>query len=480
MALMALGPSPQAPAQAVVPATSVAPPSPTSAQTNSTAGPAPSTAVTITTHVSISKTVIGHDTGEFSGVDLSPTQTLGSTLTHMLKATGITYVRWPSGKLNDQYDPIQNVVHYDNGSSSVGRTNLSAFVAWCRSTHCHAILGIPGETNNSSYAAAEVSYVERVLGFHPTFWEIGNEPGLWQHYNIPWSQWGTSQQSGTSPEGYAQIVHRYLSAIHSIDPLAKVLGLPGTGLGAYDESEWVYDTVKLNGPSLAAVAIHVYPAGHLSGLTGNLSQFDQSLSGKSAIDQRVPLDRAAIRSACPRCHLSLFATEYNAASVGSLNDTGTYGQFMQGSDEVPYMAAVVAQGLSHRVSNMDIFNFESGFPGAMVASNGTARPLYYLYSEIFRHLDKNVVQTTFSESLGEFFGSTTTSGNTSMVLLLANANPTTNIKVDLVGSGILLHQSGTAWIFGPGMAQPKERNWSGSVPLYWTVSAESVLLIDIG
>lgn len=410
---------------------------------------------------------------------MSPLQSLGTTQSQALASTGITYVRWPSGELNDQYDITTNLIHNDDGSTNAARTNPSAFVAWCRSVGCHAILGIPGETNSAMFAASEVSYIEKNLGFHPAYWEIGNEPGLWVHYNLAWNQWNTSQNSGVTAAVFAQVVQRYVTAIHGVDPAAKVIGLSGTGLGFYKENVWVYDTVKLNGPNLSAVAIHAYPAGHLNGLTGNLSAFDQSLSSKGALQMRVPLDQAAIASACPSCRLPLFATEYNAATVGAINNTGTYAGFMRGFYEVPYVASEVVQGLLEHMGDMDLYNLQGSFPGAMIDQHGAARPLYYLFATMLDRLDPMVVRTSFSGSLGEFFGVASVFGSSSMTLLVANANPTTAIAFSLAGSGFLLNGPGTAWTFAAGMTQPSTSSWSRSVPLQWTVSAESVLLIQV-
>ena len=437
-------------------------------------GPTLTTQLTVDTRV-----VVGHYGTRFSGVDLAPTQLLGTSLTQLLTATGIHYVRWPSGKLNDEYDIVTNVIHNPNGTTTPGRTDGQAFVSWCKENGCRAILGVPAETNDSSYAAEEVTYVEQTLHFHPAYWEIGNEPGLWTHYGVPWSQWTTSQNSGITPENFARLVQRIAAAIHSVDPAARIIGLPGTGIGAYGENEWIYDTVKLNGPNLSAVAIHIYPAGHLDGATGNLTDFDQSLLAKGAPDERVPLDRAAITSACPTCHIALIATEYNAASVGAIGDSGTYGEFMEGFDEVPYMASEVAQGLSQNMSNLEIYNFESGFPGALVGPTGAVRPVYYLYSQVLPHLDKRAVATNFSGSLGEFFGIVSTNGTSSMTLLLANANPTANVKVDLLNSGLPLTGGGNAWRFTSAMTEPITWSWSGDTTGYWVVPAESVLLIEV-
>jgi len=444
---------------------------------------APSGGSTVTVQLRIHVgTVLGLANAEFWGSALYPIPQPNSTEAQEWSATGVRYALWPGGKANDGYDVLTNVMYDANGTSSTPRGNLSSFVTWCETTGCHAIIGLPGEINRPNVAAAEVSYIEKTLHFHAAFWEIGNEPGLWRDYKVPWAKWSASKNSSITPLQYANLVHRYIAAIRAIDPKARIIGLPGTGLGTYLESTYVYDTVKVNGQNLSAVALHIYPAGHLGAVNGTLSQFDQSLTGRTSLEGRVPLVREAIRSACAKCHPQVFVTEYNAATVGVLTNTGNYGMFMAGFDEVPYVAAEVTQGLTERVRNMDLWTFAGGYPGAMVASNGSARPLYYLYSTILPQLDLKAVQTNFSAWLGQFFGVASVagvSGSTAMTLLLVNANTTTGVRVDMVGSGFTLNAPTTTWSFASGMSQPVVYGWGGVAPTSWVVGPESVLLVKV-
>ena len=123
------------------------------------------------------------------------------------------------------------------GAASNVTTNLTSFVTWCETFGCHAILELPAEIDDPSTAAYDVSYTERVLAFHPSYWEIGNEPAIWTHFEIPWSEWNASQAQNATPEQFAQVVPAYNIAIHSVDPSAPIIGLGGVGTGAFAEAE---------------------------------------------------------------------------------------------------------------------------------------------------------------------------------------------------------------------------------------------------
>jgi hypothetical protein len=437
---------------------------------------------TFSTNVSVNPSrVVGYANAEFWGVDLDTTHVLNATETQQLNATGVDYQLWPGGKMNDWLDMLTNTVHYPNGTTASPKEDIQQFAQWCKSTRCHAIIGLPGEINDSVLAASEVGYIEGTLHFHPTFWEIGNEPGLWVDYDLPWSAWTATSAAKVTALQYAILVKGYVTAIHAVDPSARIVGLPGTGLGSYDEPTWVYDTLLVNQHTIAAIGLHVYPAGHLSALTGNLTEFDDALSGKGGIDTRIPLVRQQMAQACRTCHPQLLVTEFNAATVGAVGNVGSYATFMDGFDNVPFVAAGAAQALDHRIRNLDLWDFASGYPGALFASNDTPRPLYYLYSQMFVHLEPTAINTTFSGSLGEFFGIATTatsSGQTHLVLLLANANPTQSVRVHFASLGLPTGTSTVDWRFTSTMGQPTQTTYSGAPPGSITLAAESVVVIS--
>jgi hypothetical protein len=438
-----------------------------------------SSATTVDSLLTVDKSVVVGSAGpEFWGVDMAPTERMNSQRTSEIEESGLDYVMWPSAKLNDHYDIINNRIYDTNGHVRKGLTDAQQFISWCKSIGCHAIIAIPGEINSPSFASEEVKYITKTLGFTPAYWEIGNEPGLWTHYNLPWSKWKTDDHSTPTAMEYAQLVNAYDKAILKADPKANIIGLPGTGLGDYEEKDWVYDTVLLNGPNLSAVAIHVYPAGHITGRQASLERFDHSLLNADSFDVVVPEDKNAIAAACPKCHIGILVTEYNAATVGAIGDKGSYAKFMEGFDEVPYLASEVIGGLTQGIVDMDLYDLQGGFPGALFGGNGP-RPAAYLYSDIFPHLDTTAVATTFTGALGEFFGIVCLGSDGAMTLLIANANPSLNVHLVLTGSNFPTDHTGEIWTYTSGMSAPHEKKDSGSIPTSLTVPAESVILISV-
>ena len=390
--------------------------------------PASSTSDTLT--VSWNGTATNLSNG-FWGADVRVYNSVGSPQAGWWNATPLGYVRWPGGAVADGYNFTSNVITSTGGGTYVPPQNEAQFVRWCRAVGCQAIVQVPAEVNDPAMAAYYVAYTERTLGFHPAYWEIGNEPARWQHFNQPWSQWGSSSGSSITAAGYAQVVHAYIAAMRTVDRSIRFVGLPGTGIGATDETTWLGDTVAVNGPDLSAVAIHVYPAGTGSG-NPTLAGFLSSLDGKGSLAMRVPADRAAVAAACRSCGpIPILVTEFGSGILG-----GTWDSYMSTYPEVPYIGAALIQGISLGVANIDLFSFQGAYPGSLYDGSGTEMPLGVFYSSILPHLGSLAVPTNISGPIGGAYAiAALAEGGTVATLLVVNANAASTLSVNLAPGG---------------------------------------------
>ncbi|MCI4346098.1 MAG: hypothetical protein L3K07_05030, partial [Thermoplasmata archaeon] len=181
-------------------------------------------------------------------------------LSARVNSTPLTLFRFtPQGEATDQ---IQGITYTNSGTAepALGFTDAE-FVSWCEWIHCQAVMMVPAEVNSTVIAASTVEYVEHVLGFHPTYWAIGNEPQLWAHFGIPWAHWQTSDQVGTTPLHYAQQVVSYAKALRLVDPKIRLIGIE-SAVGGSSGAGWIQNVSRLAGPYLSAVAYHAYPGGN--------------------------------------------------------------------------------------------------------------------------------------------------------------------------------------------------------------------------
>ena len=419
---------------------------------------------------------IGNQTGgnlpPIWGADLRPEYAVGGGLTSEIQGTPIDYFRWPGGALADRFNMSTGVTY---APSSVAPTNESDFVNWCRSVDCHAILQVPGEVNSPSMAAWEVAYTEQHLGFYPDYWEIGNEPGLWTHFNIPWTRWSSSHSSTVDPQTYATVVHRYIAAMRAVDPTIKIVGLPGVGLGAYSEAQWIASTVAQNGPNLSAVAIHVYPAG-----TGpakpTLSQFFASLTGKTSIPVRVAADWQAIKTACPECGpIAVFVTELGSGSSGG----GSWGAYMAGYPNAPYIAAELSQAVANNVSSTYLFTLRGTYGGSIYNKAGTPQPVDQLYADLLPHLGPRTLATDVGGPVNGVYaiGSEAANGS-SVAVMVVNANTTASVALHLGGPGFPGSGSYSVWWWNSSTPTVHSGNVTGNAPT-WKLPPLGLLVISV-
>ena len=411
----------------------------------------------------------------FWGVDVRPYSSVDAAAASELQATPVSYVVWPGGTVADGYNATANVIYDSNGSTYAPPSNESQFVAWCELVDCHAIVQVPAEIDSPSTAAFYVAYTEDALHFHPDLWEIGNEPARWTHYEVPWSEWSSSQASRISAVGYADLVHRFLPAMRAVDPNLRVLGLPGLGTGGSGESTWIHDTVEENGPNLSGVAIHAYPAG--SGPSNpTLAQFYASLTEGASLPSRVAADRAAILSACSECGpIPVFVTE-----LGSANGGGSYATYLGAFPNVPYLAAEVVQAMDLNLSNVDLFAFRSDYGGSWFAANGSVRPDYPLYADLLKQLGPVVVPvTTYGTPGGLFVVGTADPARGYESLLLSNTNVSSPADLSLAGSGFPFGNSGEAWTWNESSSGPVVQNFTSGLASVWTLPPESVAVLRV-
>ena len=171
------------------------------------------------------------------------------------------------GRAGDEFDPMANVLYTGGGIPGPAPTSEAQFVVWCKSIGCQAISRFPGEIDDPTMAAEVVLYTEVNLSFHPAYWEIGNEPNLWHRWGTPWSQWGYRVHLPS----YADWVRgggRQLHPGHAGSERTNSVCLRALGNGTPAAAapcrthvdDWINETVAINGPNIAAVAFHEYPA----------------------------------------------------------------------------------------------------------------------------------------------------------------------------------------------------------------------------
>ena len=383
----------------------------------------------------------------FWGVNVAAAQRFNDTDAISVAATPVTYLRFPGGNLAEEYNYTTAILTADDGTQSRASTSTQMFVTACKLIQCHAILELPAEINQPATAAYYASYVVHTLNFQPTYWEIGNDPSGWKHYNTPWSAWGSSQGGNTTPLPFANLVHSYIGAVLSVDPAAKFLAL-GAGMGGKGYSKpWVEDLAIVDGQVLSGISVHSYIEG--GPLNPTDAELFTNLNGKYSLPAQVSADRSYIQAACPSCsNLNLFVTEINVA------ESGSFATLLSSFAGTLYLAAETTQGLANQVANLDWFAYDSHYGGSWSTGPQKWQSQYYLFRNLLTHLENETLPTQVTGP-STFYGVATFNGS-AVALLLVNVNQTSSVQLNLSAAGFSPSAPLTQYLWLNGTPLPVE------------------------
>jgi hypothetical protein len=420
--------------------------------------------------------VIANTSKSFWSIDLQTAAPKGietsSLVQSYLANTPFRWVRY--GGNTEQCNITRNVQYGDNGQPAGGCAfNVTSLKQWCatQTPTCHAILDLPAENNNSAELANIANYVVNTVGFQPTYWSIGNEPSGWTHYGIPWTQWRVGDHSTPTPMEYAYDVRAAITAVRAVDPAAQFIGIESA---CPCNTVWFQDVVRVDGPNIAALAVHNYPSDLTHGATREtLAQFYAPLADPQNITGAIHDVRTAIHGLCGRCGtIPIFVNEYNAGpGWAPSNHAGTYANAV-------FLAASVAQALDANVQQMTFFDLQTGAHGfgySLLNGAGTVAPTGSLFSRLLSHLAiGHVYRDPVRTSIGGVWSVVTRGGGVTS-LLVVNTNLSHGLKLGLAAAfptGVL----STIYTWAPGAPLPTAT--SRLVPLDVTIPSQGILLVD--
>ncbi len=387
------------------------------------------------------------------------------TTVGLIQNTPFTYFRWgPEG----EYTNVSTGIVYDDSGqgSPVGPDNISAFISFVQKVHGHAMISVPGEINDPRLAVTTMRYIEGTLGFHPDYWSIGNEPQNWVHWGKPWTSWRTTDNFTVTPLEYAREVQTYIKAMRAYDPSARFIGIQSAGGTLWEATTWIAPVAEVDGPNISAVAYHPYPGGYGT-TSGSLTDFFATLANPGLFPNGFAAAQSAIDTAC-RCRIPLWVGEYNSA-IG-----GTFSSYVGSYPEVPYIAAGLTLALRDQVPMVTYFTL---WP--TLVAGATPNPIYYLYSTFFENLTLGSVHNvSITGSPGQAYAVETTNGSRAS-LLVADANPFSEVSVVLNASTFPDTGNTTVWYWDPSTNLPTVTEFApGMLPAQWLVQPQGVLLID--
>lgn len=184
-----------------------------------------------------------------------------SSATTLMKAAGVTQLRYPGGSYSDMYHWKTNTI--DGSGYVAANTDFDHFMATAKSVGADPMLIANYGDGTATEAAAWVSYANVTKGYGVKHWEIGNEVYGNGHYG---SAWENDTHADKSPTAYAKAVVAYAKAMKAVDPTVKigaVLTTPGNWpdgiVASGDSADWNNTVLSIAGGSIDFVSLHWYP-----------------------------------------------------------------------------------------------------------------------------------------------------------------------------------------------------------------------------
>jgi hypothetical protein len=396
-----------------------------------------------------------------------------SSLTTLVDNTTINVLRF-----GDDMDATNLAAGISYNASGVAVPSLINVVSdwnFCESLtpKCVYIAELPGETNSTADVLSAMNYLH-AHGISAAYYEIGNEPEMWSHFDEPWTSWSSSPTSVTTALQYALEVQKMIPVIRSVVPGARIIGLEDDQCS---DDAYVKDVASIDGPNISAIGCHSYPASGIDVAGAGLQQvYNTLLPGGANFATNVPSVRSAITSACPRCNIPVWVDEFNIVAG---NDPADFSAYMTTYPDFVLTAGDAVLGLTVNLSQSLFFAlWPSGGYGnyGMVTSSYAVRPSYDWYSYFAPNITSGQLYSvaytpTYAPSFATYLQSSTGS------LLVVNANATHSETVS-VSLPLSLSNGGKTIYWGNTTPAPRVTPYS-SLPSTYTLAPASVLLVDV-
>lgn len=330
------------------------------------------------------------------GANFGTLNTVPLELREQALASGVTYLRFPGGRVGDLGD--------------VTNFQIDLFMGICRMMECTPAISTRLENGTPEKAAEMVRYVNITKGYGVKYWSVGNEADLFDDY--------TAEQAAEEWRVIAL-------AMLEVDPEIILIGPDTSQFTGIDGSanqrahEFLDAFLALNSDMVDIVSVHRYPFGNPSATFDGLredaktwAQLIQNLHDKAreALGRDVPV---AI-------------TEANSHWSSVIGQAATPDSF----PAALWWADVFGQLLEGDVEIVAYFNFQTsdrlGGQGLLAAYG--VRPTYYVYT-LYKQFGKEMLATDVDGAVRAYAARRDDGAITAMLINWEDSETTVNLEI---------------------------------------------------
>lgn len=274
---------------------------------------------------------------------------------------GVTFMRWPGGNWGDRNDTRQMMV--DTYMGQIQKIGAEPSIS----------VRVPGSTPEK--AAALVRYVNIIKGYNVKYWNIGNEPNLYDNeaaLNLE-VQW--------TPELYAKTWREFALAMRAVDPTIKFYGpdisqfigdpnadTPSEG----DALDYLREFLRVNGDMVDVVTVHRYP--FPTCMNCGSPTWEELRANTVEWENTLPNLRRIIKEVTGK-DLPVGVTEYNSSWSSATGTDTSPDSFYSAL----WLAEIQGRLIRNRPEILTIWQLKNNSGGLGLLTSFDAHPSYYAF-----------------------------------------------------------------------------------------------------
>jgi hypothetical protein len=385
--------------QAVVVSPTLVPtvePSPTSGPTATPLPPAGVFWVDLTRDQGeLSKFVLGVNHGPWSDFSLD---SFKKTI-----ALGVTFMRWPGGNWGDRND-IRSLM-------------IDNYIAQARTIGAEPSISVRVPGSTPARAAEIVRYANLTKGYAVKYWNIGNEPNLYE--NDP----GLNIDEKWTPQRYARVWREFALAMRAVDPgilfygpdISQFVDDPQNPGADAVARAYLTEFLKVNGDLVNIVTVHRYP--FPACLTCGNPDWEDMRANTAEWDQILVKLRRVIRETTGK-ELPVGVTEYNSNYSSAAGAETSPDSFYSAL----WLADVYGRLLRQQPELLAYWQIKNNAAGYGLLTSFDVRPSYYSFV-MWKKFGNHLLFASTDAQYVSVYAARAEDGRLTVMLINLNATP---------------------------------------------------------
>ncbi|MBS3783088.1 MAG: hypothetical protein KGY78_01455 [Anaerolineae bacterium] len=328
------------------------------------------------------------------GTNYGPWSVLPFDLQSQAWEAGITYLRFPGGNWGDQHN--------------LRPFHIDPFIELCQHMGAEPSISVRLEGGTPEAAAEVVRYVNLEQGYGVRYWSIGNEPSLYDGYDV---------------DRYNAEWRLFAEAMLAVDPSILLIG---PDLHQYSAdlatdpkdsagNDWLRGFLTANGDLVDVVSIHRYP--FPTSLADAATTIDDLRANSREWDKIIAHLRTVVGEASGR-DLPVAVTEINTHWSSAVSGEATPDAFYAAI----WWGDVLGRLIRQRVEIVAHFTFYSknSIGGWGLLGQSGVRPAYYVY-QIYRRFGDQLVYASSGDPDLSIYAAVNDAG--ALTLIVINLGP---------------------------------------------------------